>query len=154
MNAFIKFLAATFLSVAMLFTGVAQAISIPQFDKMGPAGDRYVADLVGAAERALTDAGRTDDEMRVRELFSTNAPDSKESIGMQQFYMTLARARVADANRAAQDPNAPRVRVENILALALDKIYGIKLPQEFFTLASALDPKYLSPTKEKKEKKN
>jgi hypothetical protein len=53
--------------------------------------------LIQAAEKVLTDAGRPNDAVRVGELFRANALNSKLSIGMNQFYMALAQARVADA---------------------------------------------------------
>jgi hypothetical protein len=47
MNRFNKFLAATFLSATMLFTSVAQAMTIQQFDKMaGQDQDDYIGDLI------------------------------------------------------------------------------------------------------------
>jgi hypothetical protein len=149
MNRFNKCLAATFLSATMFFAGAAQAISIQQFDKMGPAGDRYVADLVETAEKALTDAGRSNDAARVSKLFTTNAPNSKESIGMQQFYMTLALARVHDAKHGEQSD------VADVLALSLENNDGARLPDNFFKLADNIKPGSSPPkAKEKKEKKN
>jgi hypothetical protein len=120
----------------LLFTGIAQAMPIPQFHELnkGPAGGLYIADLVKAAETSLINAGRTDDAVRVRDIFATNAPGSQESIGVQQFYMTLAIARTA--------PNGPQIKVEKVLAVSLDKNEHIKLPDNFLTTASALDSKY------------
>lgn len=54
MNGSNKFVAATFLSAAMLFTSAAQAMEIRQFDKMaGSDQDRYVGVLVQSAEQVL-----------------------------------------------------------------------------------------------------
>jgi hypothetical protein len=52
MNGFKKLLAATFLSVPMLFTGTAQAMEIRQFDKMtSPDRAGCLLQLTQAAER-------------------------------------------------------------------------------------------------------
>jgi hypothetical protein len=54
----------------------------------------------------------------------TNAPDGNISIGMSQFMLDLAKARLADAQRALQDPNAHRLEVEDAMLVTL-KIYYI-----------------------------
>jgi|ERR1700686_5325387 len=138
MNGFQKLLTATSLTVAMLFAGAAQAIPISRFDEInkGPAGNQYVNSLVEGAEKALNQAGRHNDAIRVRDLFATNAPNSKESIGMNQFYMTLALVRDDDAKHGEHSD------VADVLAMSLDANAHIKLPESFFTLASKLDLKF------------
>ena len=138
MNGFQKFLTATFMSAAMLFAPTAQAMPIQQFDKMGQAGGSYLADLVQAAEQSLKNSGRADDAAKVSQLFTERAPDGGGSVGVEQFYMILAIARVA----AAKNPNAPPIEVSKVLAVCLEKNDGIKLPEEFKQLASNLDHKY------------
>jgi hypothetical protein len=58
MNGFKKYLACAFLSAAMLFSGVAQAMEIRQFDKMAvqDQGD-YIQALVDGAQKVLNDEG-------------------------------------------------------------------------------------------------
>jgi hypothetical protein len=140
-NGLNKFLAATFLSAAMLFTSAAQAMEIRQFDKMAQ-NDRadYVSALIQGAEKVLTDEGRPDLAAQVSHLFTTNDPGDQISIGMTEFIRNLARARVADAKRIANDPNARRLEVEDAMIVTLKK-NGIELPPSFLTVASGFKPK-------------
>jgi hypothetical protein len=142
MNGLNKFLAATFLSTAMLFSGVVQAMQIQQFDKMAQ-DDRadYVSALIQGAEKVLTTDGRAGDAAKVSKLFTTNAPDGNVSIGMSDFMVDLAKARLADAKRAGQDPSARRLEVEDAMFVTLKK-NGIQLPDSFFTIASNFNPKF------------
>jgi hypothetical protein len=111
MSRFNKFLAATFLSAAMLFTGVAQAMQIQQFDKMAdPDQGEYIAELVQGAEKVLTEVGKPDQAAQIHQLFTTKKnPGDEISLGMAEFEMNLARARVADVKRVESDPNARRL---------------------------------------------
>ena len=129
-------------SFALLLTGAAHTMEIQQFDKMGQ-DDRaeYVSELIQGAEKVLTAEGRADQAEQVAYLFRTNAPDGKLSIGMSDFMITLAKARLADSQRALQDPNAKRVRVEDAMAVMLKKLHGIDLPQAFFTVGGGFEPK-------------
>ncbi len=142
MNRLTRFLAATFLSAAMLLPGVAQAMEIQQFDKMANDDQaEYVGELIQGAEKVLTDEGRPDLATQVSHLFTTNAPDGNISIGMSQFMLTLAKARLADAQRAEKDPTAHRLEVEDAMAVVLKK-NGIELPQSFFTVNKNFKPKH------------
>ena len=141
MNNLKQHLTATFLMAAMFITGAAQAMQIRQFDKMAnPDQDDYVVELIQGAQQVLTDTGRSSDADKVRYLFTTNDAGDKISIGMTEFELNLARARVADAKRAEQDPNAQRLEVEDAMAVTLKK-NGIELPQSFFTVMSNFRPK-------------
>ena len=72
MNRFNKFLAATFLSAAMLLPSAAQAMQIQQFDKMADQDQAdYVVALVNGAEKVLTDEGKPDLAAQVEHLFTT-----------------------------------------------------------------------------------
>jgi hypothetical protein len=147
MSLFNRFLAATFLGI--LFSGVALAMEIRQFDKMaGQDQDEFIAELVKGAERVLTDDGRPDDAAKVSKLFTTNAPDGNISIGMSQFMVTLALVRLNDAKNAVEHPNDPRLEVEDAMFLTLQKNH-ISLPDSFFTVNKNFKPK-LPPKKEKK----
>ena len=153
MNRFKKFLAATFLSAAMLLTSAAQAMQIQQFDKMaGQDQGDYIGDLIVGAENVLTGEGRPDLAAQVKQLFTTKNPGDVDTIGMAEFELNLALARVADAKRAAQDPNAKRLEVEDAMAVTLKK-NGIVLPQNFFSVNKDFKPKH-APAKDTKEKKN
>ncbi len=66
---FNKFLAATFLSAATLFTGSLQAMEIRQFDKMADQDQAdYITVLVRGAEKVLNDEGRSDLAARMEHL--------------------------------------------------------------------------------------
>jgi len=82
MNAFNKSLAATFLSVAMLFTSAAQAMEIIQFDQMA-AQDRqgFLNSLPKAAETVLEQEGRSADALKVHQLFNEIRPGDVMSFG-------------------------------------------------------------------------
>jgi hypothetical protein len=142
MNRFNKYLAATFLSAAMLFTSAAQAMEIEQFDKMALQDQHeYVADLVIGAEKVLTDEGRPDQAEQVRKLFTEMNPGNKIPLGVAEFDVNLALARVVDAKRIAQDPNARRLEVEDAMIVTMRK-NGIELPPSFLTVASKFKPKF------------
>ncbi len=157
MNRFNKYLAATFLSAAMLFSGAAQAMEIQQFDKMAQ-DDRaeYVSELIQGAEKVLTDEGRPDLAAQVSHLFTTNAPDGNISIGMSQFMVTLALVRLNDAKNAVEHPNDPRLEVEDAMFLTLQKNH-IDLPDSFFTVNKDFKPRFppqnTKDTKTKDDKK-
>jgi len=142
MNRFNKFLVAAFMSAAMLLPSMVQAMEIRQFDKMAQ-DDRaeYVSELISGAEKVLTDEGRADQAAKIESLFTTNAPDSQTSIGMNEFMVTLAKARLADAQRVLQDPSAKRVQVEDAMAVMLKNLHGIALPKSFFTVNDGFQPK-------------
>jgi hypothetical protein len=148
MNRTGKTLAATVLSAAMLLPGMVQAMQIQEFDKTVQ-DDRaeYVGELIQGAEKVLTDEGRPDLAEQVRILFGTNAPDGDISIGMSDFMLALAKARLADAQRAEKDPNARRVSVEDAMAVMLKKLHGIELPQSFFTVNKNFKPKHAPESK-------
>jgi hypothetical protein len=136
-------LAATFLAAVLILSTTAQAMEIQLFDKMDQ-DDRaeYVSALIRGAEKALTDAGKPDQAGQVRDLFNTNPPDGNISIGMSDFMLTLAKARLADAQRAEKDPNARRVQVEDAMAVMLKKLHGIELPQSLFSAAKDFKPRH------------
>lgn len=141
-----KFLAATFLSAAMLFTMGAQAMEIRQFDKMADRDQSdYIGDLIVGAEKVLTDEGRPDLAAQVKHLFTTKNAGDADVIGMVEFENNLALLRVADAKNAQKNPNDPRVEVEDVMALTLRKNH-IDLPDSFVTVARNFKPK-LPPVK-------
>ena len=150
MNGLNRFLAATFLSAAMFFTGVAQAMEIRQFDKMADQdqGD-YIQVLVDGAEKVLVDEGRRDLAAKMDQLFTEIHHGDTMSLGMIEFEDNLARARVTDAKNVTKDPNAQRLEVEDAMAVTLQKNH-IELPDSFFTVAKDFKPKHPPQVKEKK----
>jgi hypothetical protein len=150
MNRFNKFLAATFLSAAMLLTGAAQAMEIQQYDKMADQDqNEYVGDLVIGAEKVLTDEGRPDQAEQVRKLFTETKPGDMVPAGVAEFDINLALARVVDAKRIAKNPDARRLEVEDAMIVTLRK-NNIELPPSFLTVNSNFHPKL--PPKDAKKK--
>ncbi|HYL36049.1 MAG TPA: hypothetical protein VEV17_09070 [Bryobacteraceae bacterium] len=154
MNRFNKFLAATFLSAAMLFAGAAaQAMPFQQFDHMA-AQDRqdYLNFLVGSAQKVLKAQDRDADAAKVHRLFTEIRPGDNLPIGEAEFEMNLDNARVRDAEKAIQNPNAPRVQVESALALTLSK-NGIQITpdfvKDFVQLANTFKPQVPATRKKK-----
>jgi hypothetical protein len=142
MNRTSKILAATVMSVAVLFTSAVQAMEIREFDKMAVADQgEYVGLLVGGAEKVLKDAGRPEDAAKVEKLFSTTLPGDQHTLGMVEFERNLALARVFDADRVLKDPNAPRLEVEHAMIVTL-KNNGIVLPKSFITVGNNFKPKH------------
>ena len=138
MNGFNRFFVATLLSAAMLFSGTAQAMLIQQFDKMdGRDQDVYVGDLVVGAEKVLTDSGRPDLALQVKKLFTTKEADEKDTIGMVEFEINLARLH----DMVKRNPNASRLEVEHAMILTL-KDHNIILPPSFMHVASGFQPKF------------
>jgi hypothetical protein len=139
-------LPAMVISTVMLLSGTAQAMEIRQFDKMAQ-DDRaeYVSELVSGAEKVLTGQDSADQAKNVENLFTTNAPDGNTSIGMSQFMLDLAKARLADAQRALKDPTAQRLEVEDAMLVTLKK-NNIPLSQDFIrdfrAINSSFRPKY------------
>ncbi len=80
----------------------------------------------------MKDQGSADQAGKVESLFTTNAPDGNTSIGMSQFMLDVAKARLADAQRALKDPNAHRLHVEDAMLVTLKK-NNIPLSQDFIS---------------------
>src|SRR5579863_204851 len=129
MNRFI--LAAMFPSASLLAVSTAQAMEIRQYDKMADQDQaEYVGLLVQGAEIVLTNEGKTDLAAQVDKLFLTIPAGDKMSLGMTEFVRNLALARVTDAKDVEKNPNAPRIEVEDAMAVTLQK-NGIELPDSF-----------------------
>src|ERR1700753_2685685 len=125
----------------LLFMGAAQAMEIRQFDKMAEQDrNEYVAELVQGTEKVLTDAGKPDQAAKVSKLFTTYLGNDRSSVGVVEFTSNLARARLADAQNVAKDPNAQRIEVEDALGVPLQK-NGIEVPDTFYTVLSNFRPR-------------
>ena len=147
MNLF-RFLPAMVIAAVMPLSGTGQAMEIQQFDKMANDDQaEYAALLSQGAQKVLTAEGKADQAANVENLFTTNAPDGNTSIGMSQFMLDLAKARLADAQRALKDPSAHRLEVEDAMLVTLKK-NNIPLSQGFIrgfrTINSNFRPKYPS----------
>jgi hypothetical protein len=119
MNKFNKFMAATFLSAAMLFTSAAQGMEIQQFDRMA-AQDRqaFLDSLSRDAETVLEQEGRSADALKVHSLFNEIRPGDNLPLGEAELEGNLDSRRVRDAKKHIQNPDAPRIQVESALGLA------------------------------------
>jgi len=131
MNRFNRFLAAAFMSAAMLLPNMAQAMDIIQFDQM-TAQDRqaFLDSLSKDAETVLKQEGRSADAQKVHQLFNDIRPGDNLPVGEAELELNLANARVRDAEKHIQNPDAPRVQVESALALTL-KAHDIKITPDF-----------------------
>jgi len=125
---------AIIVSASLSVSAAAHAMEIRQFDKMDlhDQGD-YVELLIRGAESTLTAAGRADEAAQVEKLFTIKDPGDRDSHGIIEFELSLAHAREADARRVLKDANAPRLEVEDAMAVMLKK-NGIALPDSFFTV--------------------
>jgi hypothetical protein len=105
----------------------------------------YVASLLIGTQQVLTDERRPDLADQIHKLFTDTSVGDEVSIGMTEFMRNLARARVADAERSAQDPNAHQLEVEDAMLVTLKK-NNIPLSQEFVRDFRAINgnfrPKY------------
>jgi hypothetical protein len=157
MNRFNRFLAATILSAAMLLTSAAQAMEIIQFDQM-TAQDRqaFLNFLPKAAETVLEQEGRSVDATKVHQLFNDILPGDALPIGEAELEGNLANARVRDAEKHIQNPDAPRVQVETALISTLRK-NGIEISADFikdlFQLTGTFQPQS-PPRNQSKENKS
>jgi hypothetical protein len=120
-----KYLAGTVLSAALFFTTAANAMPIPQFDKMAQS-DRndYRASLVEGAAKALNAHG---DSQQARKLFALFT-DQGENGGARQLAKNMGIFRELNKENAANPNNKePVYEVEHALALTL-KDNGINVP--------------------------
>jgi len=130
----------------MLFATTAQAMEIRQFDKMADQHQSaYIGDLIVGSEYVLTDEGNPDLAAQVKHLFTTKLAGDADVMGMVELERNLALARVADAKRAAKDPSAHRLEVEDAMLVTLEK-NNIPLSQQFIRAFRAINsnfkPKY------------
>ena len=141
MNLRSKLLGTTFLLAAVLFPSAAQAMPIWQFDKMADQDQAdYIQVLVDGAQKVLKDEGRSDLANKMDALFTEVPAGDKISLGMEEFEDNLALARVYDAKRVINDPNARRLEVEDVMFLTLKK-NGIILPKNFMHVGDNFHPK-------------
>jgi hypothetical protein len=127
----LRVLAAMFLSASLLVASAAQAMEIRQYDKMASQDrNEYVAELIEGAQKVLIDEGKSDLAAQVNNLFTETPAGDDVPLGITEFRSNLDRARVADAERAAQDPNAHRLEVEDAMLVTFKK-NNIPMSQDF-----------------------
>ncbi|MGI0134748.1 MAG: hypothetical protein ACREBW_07320 [Candidatus Micrarchaeaceae archaeon] len=131
MNRFNKFLVAAFMSAAMLLPTMVQAMEIQQYDKMALQDQNdYTIALIDGAQKVMIDEGRSDLAEQVHTLFTETPAGDAAPLGVTEFESNLDLARVADAKRVVQDPNAHRLEVEDAMLVTLKK-NNIPLSQDF-----------------------
>jgi hypothetical protein len=122
---------AVILSAAILLSGAAQAMEIQQYDKMALQDQNdYAIALIVGSQRVLIDAGKGALAAQIQKLFKETLPGEQIPLGLVEFESNLDRARVADAERASQDPTAHRLQVEDAMLVTLQK-NNIPLSREF-----------------------
>lgn len=141
MNLHTKLLAV--ITVAVTLLSPARAMGIRQFEQMEDADQyEYIGDLVWAAIKILQDDGKPELAAQVHKLFlhDLGSKDFSSTDGTLSLGMELVRASAFDAERAAEDPKARRLHVEDAMRATL-KEKGITLPDRFMAAGSAFKPK-------------
>jgi len=133
------------LSAAGPLAGAVKAMEFQTFDNMtGQDRQAFQDFLPNAAETILKQEGRSADAHRVHQLFN-EIPDGVDlPLGEAEHELNLDNARVADAKRAIQNPNLPRVQVEAALVVTLIK-NGFELSPDFvkgFAQMASTFPKF------------
>src|ERR1035437_2693130 len=120
-----KYLASTVLSAALLFTSAANAMQIPQYDKMAQNDkEDYRVLLVGGAADALDGHGKHEESKKLIALFL----DKGDNGGFFQLAKNLEVFREINKENAANPNNKdPVYEVEHALAATL-KDNGINIP--------------------------
>ncbi len=140
---------AVLFSITLLLSVSLHAVEIQRFDKMAfPDQKEYVIELIEGAQKVLQEEGHPALAEKVGRLFTTKDSGGKVSIGMGQFQIALARARVVDAKNVAKDPKAERLELEDAMIVVME-YNGIQLPDSFFTVMKDFKPKH-HPKEEKK----
>ena len=131
---------AAVLSIALLFSGVGNAMQISQYDKMDKHDQtRYLTLLIKGTHDHLSANGQSAQAERVLYLFE----NSSAKFGWPQFERNLHMARALNAKYAA-DPNNKKApyEVEQAFALTLQN-NGILVPVSFLlTINKDFKPSY------------
>src|SRR4051812_21227385 len=131
MNSLKASILVAFLSAVVLSPRPAMAMLFSQFDHMSNEDrQNYLNLLVDAAQQVLIQQRHTADADRIHRLFTDIRRGDQMPIGVAELELNLDSARVHDANRAIQSPNAPRMQIETALAMTLQK-NGIRITPEF-----------------------
>jgi hypothetical protein len=131
-----------FVLAVVSLPGWLRAMEIQKYDQMAIADQKeYVIELVEGAQKVLREQGHADLAEKVAKLFTTNDPEGNISIGMTEFDIALAKARVADLGRIKKDPNVTRIEVEHAMIVVLKK-NGIDLPKSYMAVMKDFKPKH------------
>ncbi len=142
MNRFNRFLAATFLSAAMLFSGTVQAMDINDYFNMANQDQgRFDQTLLTGAEKLLIDEVRADLATQLDKIFTEVKPGNKLSDAMADYQARLGAMQIAEVNREVRNPNLPHLKAERAFRDAA-KDHGIPLPPAFDTVASDFHPQF------------
>ena len=134
--------AALLMSASLLLASAAPAMEIEKFDKMAAKDQsEYIVVLIEGAQQVLIKEGKKEFAAKIHALFTTTLPGDDAPVGIIEFERNLARARLADIRNLEKDPHAPRLEVEDAMAVTLKK-NGIELPVGFYTVASGFRPHY------------
>ena len=132
---------ASIFSAVLLISATAQAMEIQKFDRMAVQDQsEYIVVLIEGAQKVLIASGKKDLAGKVHDLFTRTLPGDQSPVGVVMFERNLARARLADLRNLEKNPHAPRLEVEDAMAVTLKK-NGIELPTSFYTVASSFRPK-------------
>ena len=132
---------ATIFSAVLLISAAAQAMEIQKFDRMAVQDQsEYIVVLIEGAQKVLIASGKKDLARKVHDLFTRTLSGDESPVGVVMFERNLARARLADLRNLEKNPHAPRLEVEDAMAVTLKK-NGIELPTSFYTVASSFRPK-------------
>jgi hypothetical protein len=124
-------MAGLLLGTAMAVSAPAHAMDIIQFDQMTAKGRQAFLDSLSRdAETVLNREGRGADAAKVHVLFNEIRPGDNLPVGEAELELNLDAARVRDAEKHAQDHDAPRVQVETPLISTLKK-NGIETSTDF-----------------------
>jgi hypothetical protein len=134
-----EFLAGAILSAIVLFSSAAQAMPIPQFDKMtdSQAGD-YTVFLIESAANILAGQGDSAGAGRVRDLFESH-PGQPEKPALNQFFRNLNGVRQLNQQHSS-DPTFKPFEVEHALALTLKQNGIIVRVSELLAVSKTYKP--------------
>jgi hypothetical protein len=109
------------------------AVPYARFDKMGiEAQAEFVTVMVEVTKTVVRREGKSDQWIKIDNLFTTVLEGAEFSVGVAEYERNEARERVFDLERAAEDPKARRLDVEDAWFVTLKK-NGIELSQPAMT---------------------
>jgi len=142
----LKRLALPLLATCLLAPGAVQSMDIVQYDQMANQDRQAFLDSLSRdAETVLKQEGRSADAAKVHQLFNDISSGSNLPLGEAELELNLDAARVRDAEKHAQNHDAPRVQAETPLISTLEK-NAIKVSPDFirglFRLTATFRPKF------------
>jgi hypothetical protein len=121
-----KYLAASVLSVAFLFSTGAHAMETADFDKM-PKKDQvdYLVFMVEGTMASLQKQGNSADAQKLSDLFSNSQSGQTPAQGDQQFFANLNAARALNSKNVNNPDQL--IEMEQVFGITL-KNFGINVP--------------------------